>query len=474
MSYGPNASLFLLHVAMSLVYLCSGFQRVPVRATPSTTLQGALLSSYKQLGFSSWKNLDLTHNSKRLDPSLLIRHAGLVNGAKVYVSESKNQKTTVTNGSDASVRIALQAPGRNRIVESVALSVTLKDLLNRHSFLDCGVLVNGVSYTGEKLDSTLAECGITQGNVLLRVIPKAVPRTQITEQKSPANPAPPASAISPEDSVSQSEIHQESVSKRVSTEADAQSLPSSTPSFSPQVERERVSELSQSLQSQSPSTQPSTHFEPTAQSSAPASSISTTNKPSEPTTQAAKRTHPTRSPFELYRNILRQQTRGEVRYAKHRSTATTGSSVGPSEGTEGTSEDVELTPTRSQLELYQNILHRRARNEPYVPPPRPVHTSTAIKFQVTNGDSFVIDFHKGDTVQTLRSVVATKLPPNTPFDLTTGNFQSLPPNDASVIDQLDRALVRVHLNEKTPAAKIAAENQRLLQLSVRDDTLFTI
>ncbi|EPY53649.1 UB Xdomain protein Ubx4 [Schizosaccharomyces cryophilus OY26] len=417
---------------MTTVYACKGFQKVPVKMAPSAPLQEVVLASYQKLGFSDWNRLELLHNDKKLDPSLQMRHSGLLQGSKLTVKETQKPLNASHGSSTAAgrqLKVALQMPGFPRVVDQISSQDTLFHLLDRHSFLSNidHVLINGRAYGANEFSQPLSFFGLHEGSVLIRLIPKsnkpAVDTknhdTMLTTSPSPKVDTKPS--VSPENTDSPQSL--EHVQDIPDVADSAPDIPLDTETYEAKPSNVVSSPNYEPSNLGNEETVPETQME----ASAPATDIQSSSLQMPSQTADVKKSKQFNN-----KNILGSMM-SKLKTGKQKEKEQNG---------------YDLEPSKSQLELYQSILRKRASqpsrtissNIPKSPP-----STATVKFDFGDGKPLFHEFSKEEKIHDLHDFVASHLPNGFPssFSLTFSNYEPLP-TSGRVVEYIGRAIVRVH------------------------------
>ncbi|EPX71156.1 UB Xdomain protein Ubx4 [Schizosaccharomyces octosporus yFS286] len=419
---------------MTTVFACKGFQKCPVKLTPSAPLQEVVLASYEKLGFSDWSRLELFHNDKKLDLSTLMRHSGLSQGSKLTVKESQQLSNALRGSSSASggqLKVALQMPGFPRVVDQISSQDTLLHLLEKHSFLSNvdHVLINGRVYRESDFQQPLLLFGLHEGSVLIRLIPKpskptmesTKPERAITSPTSQLNrnsPELPEKTTSMQDFQRAKDfVDARHSSRQNPPETNTSKVEPTTMVPSPKVEppgmekEEVISETPKEPSSRVDEVEPSSLQD--SQESSRASGIS-------------------KSKGINNKNILGSMM----------------SKIKKEKKIEREQDEYDLEPSKSQLELYQNILRKRASQPSRTissDVPKNYPSTATVKFDFGDGKPLYHEFSKEDKIPDLHNFVTSHLPNGFPssFSLTFSNYEPLP-TSGHVVEYIGRAVVRVH------------------------------
>ncbi|CAB76047.1 UBX domain protein Ubx4 [Schizosaccharomyces pombe] len=415
---------------MATIYACRGFHRVPVKLSPSSTLQEVILSSYKQLGFSDWHNLELLHGDKKVDTSLLLRLSGIINGAKLIVKESATNQSGKSSSSispqSKKIKVALQLPGAARIIDEASSETSIKQLLERHSLLTkvSHVLINGRNFKSEEFDNPLLLYGIREGSILIRLFPIKAQQSIVSEQ-------------APVSQTFNGDVKEKKNADLMDIESENKKddIVESFPKYPVDAHK-----LLEPL--------------PTPIPSLPSTPSSYQNLPSQSLTGESL---PTVSNQEKDEGVIEKvavnntpSVSSKSPFPKKKSFSSMLAQVKKEKAENNGSDGYDLQPTKSQLELYQSILRKRANQVSSTSltkssSPKPLPSSAIVKFDFGNGKSIVHEFSKDDNIETLRAFVASHLSPeeSTSFQLTFSNYEALP-TTGLIVEHIGRAVVRVH------------------------------
>ncbi|WBW72203.1 UBX domain protein Ubx4 [Schizosaccharomyces osmophilus] len=417
---------------MTTVFACKGFQKHPVKLTPSAPLQEVVLASYQKLGFSDWSRLELLHNDKKLDLSTLMRHSGLSQGSKLTLKESRQPSNASPGSSSASggqLKVALQMPGFPRVVDQISSQNILLHLLDKHSFLSNvdHVLINGRAYRETEFQQPLSFFGLNEGSVLIRLIPKSSEPAIETTKPNRVIASPNSNVDS---NSSDSPPEKAPYMQGLYHVKESVDIAPSTREITPEAKTPKV--------------------EPTSIGSSPKEEPSTLEK-KEAILETLKEPSPSAADIEapsLQDSSRASDNSNSKGFNSKNILGSMMSKVKKEKKSEREQDEYDLEPSKSQLELYQNILRKRASQPSRTissNAPKTYPSTATVKFDFGDGKPLYHEFSKEDKIHDLHSFVASHLPNEFPssFSLTFSNHDPLP-TSGHVVEYIGRAVVRVH------------------------------